>query len=192
MKNVTLLDRGRIERAKMAYTTRRVPIGVLRTIVCGRVRPQPGDLVLAQVIELGFQRRFELCSGRFSQLYLGDEVVMCFGNRYSPDQFEVELSGHLSDSDLVAAGGIAAQTLSTYKDIDPPTRLKPVGLAADHEPTVVGDGQFAGRGRGVVEAAIELTEVCLEFAERNGRVVESSDHLGLLCWGPEDPGSGDS
>ena len=125
------LDPERLKRAKKSYSTRRVPTSVLSSLLSGPIRPQPGDLVLAEVTEVGYQERIELPNGRRARLFAGDEIIACYGNRYAPDQFEAEVGDDLSDCDLVAAGGIAAQTLSMKEGVLPATKIRPLGLLGD-------------------------------------------------------------
>lgn len=99
----------RLARAKFAYTTRHVRSEVIGSLVAGRVSPQPGDLVLARVDELGSHNKLELIDGRRATLFEQDEIVVCCGNRYAPDQFEAEVLGDLGPCDLAAAGGAAAR-----------------------------------------------------------------------------------
>jgi hypothetical protein len=93
--------------------------------------PASGDLVLARVDELGKQRRIELTDGRRAHLFPGDEVVVCFGNRYAPDQYEGLIGEDLSSCDLVAAGGIASCEVTRNERMIPSTRITPLGLIAD-------------------------------------------------------------
>ena len=125
----------RLARAKFAYTTRNVRRESLTRILpaARSVRPRAGDLVLARVTEIGQHKRIELANGRRATLFLGDEVVVCFGARYAPDQFEAEVPADLGPCDLAAAGGVAAEMISRHSSIANPTRLEPIGLLADHD-----------------------------------------------------------
>ena len=89
------LDTARADKAKRSFTTRRVPAGDMRTIVRRDVRPQPGDLVLAKVVAIGSHRRLESPAGRRATLFPGDEIIVCYGNRYAPDQFEAIVGADL-------------------------------------------------------------------------------------------------
>src|SRR5687767_13972916 len=97
---LTKLDPGRLARAKRAYTTRRVsPEAMYSLISASAISPASGDLVLAHIDELGKQRRIELTDGRRALLFPGDEIIVCFGNRYAPDQFEGVIGEDLSSCD---------------------------------------------------------------------------------------------
>lgn len=125
------LDPARILRAKPAYTTRRVPLQAARALRQGEVAPRAGDLVLARVEKLGQHQRIELPSGRRAQLHAGDEIVVCYGARYAPDQFEASVPDDLGPCHLVAAGGVAALCLGKHDKVRPPTRIRPLGLLVD-------------------------------------------------------------
>lgn len=124
------LDRARVERAKRAFTTRRVEflpgMRLLRA-----ARPEAGDLVLARVETLGQHQKLESPHGRRVQLYEGDEIVVAFGERYAPDQFEAVVPDDLDACDLVAGGGVAGKVLSRHARMRRATRIQPIGIVAD-------------------------------------------------------------
>jgi hypothetical protein len=94
--------------------------------------PAAGDLVLARVEAIGHHGTLQLPSGRRQQLFLGDEIVLAYGNRYAPSQFEAVVPKTLGPCHLVAGGGVAAKTLSWNTRIARgPTRITPIGLLAD-------------------------------------------------------------
>lgn len=120
----------RIARAKRAFTTRRVDPSLMCNLIDRTIRPFPGDVVLARVDQLGKQRRIELVDGRRAAIFPGDEIVICYGNRYAPDQFEAEVGIDLSSCQLVAAGGVAAHELGRNLKMPPATKITPIGLIA--------------------------------------------------------------
>lgn len=121
----------RRDRAKSAYATRRIAQGAMRTLLTGDRAPRPGDLVLARVEKLRQHKRLELAGGRRANLFPGDEVLVCYGNRYAPDQFEAEVPADLSACHLVAAGGVAARMLSRHGAVRSATEIQPLGLVGD-------------------------------------------------------------
>lgn len=131
----TVLDpssaKAALRRAKLAYTTRGVGFDAVGGILAGDdVRPESGDVVLATVTAIGQHKRIELHDGRRATLFPGDEVVVCFGNRYAPDQFEARVPERLQPCDLVAAGGVASQVRARHTSMGAPTAIAPVGLLA--------------------------------------------------------------
>ncbi len=124
------LDAHRLRSAKAAYTTRHVDLSAATWLVTG-VSPQVGDLVLARVTELGQHPRLELGHGRRASMFVGDEIVVVYGNRYAPDQFEAHVPDDLGPCDLVAAGGLAARVSASHIVMADATRIEPIGLLAD-------------------------------------------------------------
>lgn len=122
----------RLLNAKIAYTPRNVNLGLIDALLIGdAVIPCTGDLVLARVEELGQHSRLELACGRRTSLIVGDEIIVCYGNCYAPDQFEAEVPGDLGRCSLVAAGGIAARTRSCHTNMKTLTSITPIGLLTD-------------------------------------------------------------
>lgn len=121
----------RLELAKWAYTTRRIDTSQSFQLLTGTVSPLAGDLVLARVEELGQHRRLELVSSRRATLFEGDEIVVAYGNRYAPDQFEGIVPDHIGPCRLVAAGGVAARLLNRHDRVKSATRISPLGLLTD-------------------------------------------------------------
>lgn len=125
---VRLLEPARLARAKLGFVPRRVPIEEMTTLVGHGITPRAGDLVLARVTRLGQHNRLQLANGRRSMLFIGDEVVLCYGNRYAPNQFEALVPDDLSPCHLVASGGIAATAHSKHSRMRAATRIAPIGL----------------------------------------------------------------
>ena len=138
---------GRLEQAKRAYATRRVDLDQATGLLVAPYTPKAGDLVLARVEKLIQHKRLELTNGRRADLFPGDEIIVCYGNRYAPDQFEAEVPADLSPCHLVAAGGIAAQCLSRNTKIGAASRISPIGVLAraDGRPLNLADHALAPR-----------------------------------------------
>lgn len=121
--------------AKAAYATSRFDGTRLPLLVTG-VRPKAGDLVLARVTRLHQHKRLETPTGRRAHLHVGDEILVCYGNRYAPDQFEALVPEDLGPCHLVAAGGIAARVTVRHGGTKPATEIEPIGLVAGPDGTV--------------------------------------------------------
>lgn len=144
MESVTSpLAQERLQRAKWAYTTRRVDPTRVTTLLQGDRCPRAGDLVLAQIDQIGQHKRLELTSSRKATLFEGDEIVVAYGNRYAPDQFEAVVPEALAPCQLVAAGGVAARQLTRHTKMKPATRIIPLGLLGDKQGRRVNLSQFA-------------------------------------------------
>jgi hypothetical protein len=72
-----------------------------------------------------------LPDGRRASLFEGDEILVGYGDRYAPDQFEAEVPDNLGLTHLVAAGGLAGTAISAHSKMAAPTQLQPLGLLAD-------------------------------------------------------------
>jgi len=131
MDDIVLLTRERVSRAKAAYTTRRADLTMATRLLTGEHVPSAGDLLLALVVQLRQHKRLELASGRRAHLRIGDEIIVVYGSRYAPDQFEALLPTDLGPCDLVAAGGLASNCRSRHASVKRPTLIEPVGLLAD-------------------------------------------------------------
>lgn len=125
-------DQTRLQRASWAFTTRRVPRGAASLILTTKGRPRVGDLVLARIDALGHHGALQLVNGRHRQLFPGSEVVVAYGNRYAPNQFEAVVPDTMGPCQLVAGGGIAARARSWHAKVTRgPTEITPIGLVAD-------------------------------------------------------------
>jgi hypothetical protein len=132
-----------LARAKPSFATRRVPRSAMRTLVCGSVRPRAGDLVYARISRLGQHRRIERPDGRRAQLHVGDAIVVAYGDRYAPDQYEAQVPADLGPAQLVASGGIASTVLSRSMEVRAATDVVPVGLVGDERGRPLNLRQFA-------------------------------------------------
>ena len=121
----------RATHAKRAYTTRHVDLQQASQLLVNGYQPQVGDLVLARVDRRLQHTHIQLPSGRRAMMNMGDEIIVCYGNRYAPDQFEAEVPRDLSPCHLVAAGGVASLSLSRNNAMKSATKITPIGVLAD-------------------------------------------------------------
>ncbi len=149
----------RLDLAKWAYTTRHVEKEMAKQLITDDYHPQPGDLVLARIDKLNQHKRLELVDGRRATLFTGDEIVVCYGNRYAPDQFEAEVPSDLSPCNLVAAGGIAAHCLSRNTYMKAATRIIPIGVLADAIGKPINLNQFALEKKSAPENRPTITAI---------------------------------
>lgn len=139
-----------VRAAKRAFTTRRASFGTSVTVVADR-RPTTGDLVVARVVSLGQHPKLECPMGRRAQLYKGDLIVVSYGDRYAPDQFEAVVPDDLGPCDLVASGGVAARVISRHAKIRPATEIAPLGLIACRSGESLNLASFALPSRDLTE-----------------------------------------
>lgn len=123
----------RSTEAKRAYSTRHVPLQQATQLLVNDYQPKSGDLLLARVDKRLQHTHLQLPDGRRCMMNLGDEIIVCYGNRYAPDQFEAEIPQDLSPCHLVAAGGIASLSLSRNSSMKSATQITPIGVLADSD-----------------------------------------------------------
>ncbi len=118
----------RLAKAKRSYTTRCLPNDLRQFQIDSGRGPKSGDVVLAKVKRLGQHKRIELINGRRARMFVDDDLVVVYGNRYAPDQFEAIVPQGLGACHLVAAGGIASQMIYKHDAMKRPTEIEPVGV----------------------------------------------------------------
>jgi len=154
----TLLNPERTLHAKAAYTTRHMPPQSVATLLTEHVTPCAGDVVLARIQKLGQHQHIELAHGRRARLFVGDEIIVSYGHRYAPDQFEALVPDNLDACHLVAAGGVAARVACSHDTMKKPTAIVPLGLLGDR------DGNPLNLSRWAVPAVSSLRSKPLTIA----------------------------
>jgi hypothetical protein len=91
---------------------------------------------------IGHHARIENVHGRRGHLYPGDEIIVAFGNRYAPDQFEAFVPADMEDCDLVAGGGVASRMTRKHSGTKQPTRIEVLGMLARSDGTVLNLADF--------------------------------------------------
>ncbi len=127
---VSPLSERRLKAAKFSFAVRRVPVADMRCLIAGEVRPEAGDLCLATVEKLGHHTKLELANGRRAAMFVGDEIVVCYGNRYASAQFEAYVGETLAPCHLVIGGGVIGTVKEIHAGTRRPTRVVPIGLLA--------------------------------------------------------------
>ncbi|HAR43517.1 MAG TPA: DUF1611 domain-containing protein [Bdellovibrionales bacterium] len=133
----------RFSSAKKSYATRRVPLEMMESLIASDVAPKSGDIVLARVDELGQHKGIELENGRKARLFPGDEIILAYGNRYAPDQYEAFVPDSLMPCHMVASGGIAAKSYCKHAKMSAPTRITPLALIGNSRQEVLNLAEFA-------------------------------------------------
>ena len=117
---------------KYSFTTRAVPLEAMAKVTPMHAPPRIGDLVLAEVQELGRHNRMEIRTGVTMYLFPGDYIVGAFGNRYATDQYEAYVPPRpVEECDLLSVGGVFGEVASQHVSMADPTRLRVVGLVSD-------------------------------------------------------------
>ena len=137
------LNRERLSKAKQSFVTRRIKTDEMIQLRTGDWSPMPGDLMLGKVLSLGQHPKLELTTGRRASMFPGDEIIVCCGSRYAPDQFEAELQDGVWPTDLVAAGGIASSELSRNRRLKMSTKIVPLGAISNSDGRPLNVSDFA-------------------------------------------------
>lgn len=141
---MTQFDVSCLNKAKWAFTTRHVRRADVRALLPARAAGASGQLLLAEVTQLGQHDGLQLGSGRRAQLYVGDLVVVCLGSRYAPDQFEgVAQVGDDGRCELLAGGGVAGVVRHRHGRMRSATALRVLGVMADADGNPVNAARYA-------------------------------------------------
>lgn len=192
---ISLLNANRVECLKTPYTTRRVPKSALVTLLTGELVPEVGDLVLARVDKLGQHRHLELACGRRARLFEGDEIVLAYGHRYAPDQFEAEVPRDLDACHMVAGGGVAARVISRHGRMRGATVIQPLGLLGDRSGRRLNLSQFAlerarNEGRRAYTVAVVGTSMNAGKTETAANLIRGFANAGLRVSAAKVTGTG--
>lgn len=128
------IDAQRARAIRAAYTTRFVAAELQRNpqdfeiVRRANMVPRSGDVVIANVIELGKHTRLQSPVSRRQLMFVGQEIMVAYGHRYAPDQFLAHVPDNLGPCQLVAGGGVASEVIEQHASIDKATQLEPVGL----------------------------------------------------------------
>jgi len=143
-------------QAKWAFTTRRVPVADCTGLSGAFASAMPGDLVLARVDQIGQHKKLQLAAGRYAELYAGDLIVACLGDRYAPDQFEATAEIAPDGVELIAAGGVLGRATHAHQQMEEPTTVAPLGLLTDGEGKVANIANYALAPRPAPEGPIVI------------------------------------
>jgi hypothetical protein len=148
---------------KYSFTTRAVPLDEMASVVPMYAPPRIGDLVLAEVQDLGRHNRMEIRTGVTMYLFPGDYIVGAFGNRYATDQYEGYLPTRPVEAcDLLSVGGVCGEVASQHASmVVDPTRLRIVGLVSDKYGRPINQRTFGLPSHAVGERLESSAEVIL-------------------------------
>ena len=129
---------------KYSFTTRAIPLDEMASVVPMYAPPRIGDLLLAEVLELGRNTRIEIRTGVTMSMFPGDHIVGAFGNRYATDQYEGYVPTRpVETCDLLSMGGACGEVVSQHASmLVDPTRLRIVGLVSDEHDQPINQRAF--------------------------------------------------
>jgi hypothetical protein len=128
---------------KWTFATRRVDRALIAAMDSEFSAVRAGDLILAQIESIGQHGRVQLVSGRPSNIYPGDVIVLACGARYAPDQFEGLAEVGPDGADLLAGGGCLGRMVACHERMKPATRLLPIGRLLDSNRKAINLDRFA-------------------------------------------------
>lgn len=131
MINAGTIDLALLDRAKWAFTTRRVSRADVRGLRASLTEVRAGDLVLCEILQVGQHKNIQLADRRVSESYPGDLVVLALGDRYAPDQFHATAVLAGDTAELVAGGGIVGRVDEAHAKMLLPTQVRPLGVLVD-------------------------------------------------------------
>src|SRR5215217_3791249 len=147
---------------KYGFTTRAVPLDEMASVVPMYAPPRIGDLLLAEVQDLGRHNRMEIRTGVTMALFPGDYIVGAFGNRYATDQYEGYVPRRpVEGCDLLSVGGVCGEVASQHASMVDPTRLRIVGLVGDRYGRPINQRAFGLPSHAVGERLESSAEVIL-------------------------------
>jgi len=135
----------KIAASKRSYVTRRLDLKRAERLITSGYKPRSGDVAICTVAEIGHHGHLELVTGRRSKLFVGDAIIVAYGERYATDQFHAVLPSNLSACSLAAAGGIAAEIVDKHSSARRASKILPIGVLAtrDGKPVNVADAALA-------------------------------------------------
>jgi hypothetical protein len=161
--------------AKWAFTTRRVNHADVSALSHSFYSVMSGDLILAEVQQIGQHKKLQLAEGRTSHLACGDYVVLACADRYAPDQFHGYAEIDADGSDMLAAGGLIGKVYQAHQKMIPPTQLRPVGILLDSDGEVINVANYALSQRASLS---DMTVIFVVGASMNAGKTTATSSLG--------------
>lgn len=132
-----------LSAAKWAFSARRVERDSVVSMTDDFENTEHGDLILGRVMDIGQHKGIQLSSGRRSELFQGDLVVLPCGARYAADQFEGVAEIDPNGADMLASGGCLGKVRARNERVKTPTRILPLGRLTDETGKAVNVADFA-------------------------------------------------
>ncbi len=137
------------KKAKVSTVLRHVfPEGEDHTELLGSLvtnkPPEIGSVVLAKVVSVGENKTtLQSPDGRDANLHEGDLILVAYGNRYAVEEYYALMPKDLRKCHLASSGGLASEIQEKNTLMGAPTVIKPLGLIADKDGTVLNTKDFA-------------------------------------------------
>ncbi|MGQ9826620.1 MAG: DUF1611 domain-containing protein [Roseiflexus sp.] len=138
---ITQID---FRRVKRTYTTHIVPDEALAGYITPSGSPCIGDLLVAEIINVGKHTTVETNKGITLHIFPEDLIIGAFGNRYATDQYEGYIPAKWKDQcDLLSIGGVCGEFCSAHSSMGAPTRLRVLEALCDASGTPLNLRSFA-------------------------------------------------
>lgn len=132
-----------LAKAKWSFATRRVAHEDAVSMATDFENTNHGDLILGRVMSIGKHGGIQLASGRRSELFSGDLVVLPCAARYAPDQFEGTAEIDPKGADMLASGGCLGKVRAKNERVKPPTQVLPIGRLTNSAGKAVNVADYA-------------------------------------------------
>jgi hypothetical protein len=127
-------------RIKKSIAAREVNSYVLNESLVHSYTPQPGDVALFEVIELGRHKNIQADNKRLTAIFPGDVLMACFANRYATSQFEGYVPTEPTEIvEILGAGGAIGIVRTKNQSLDDvePTRIRLIGYCCHPDGKVI-------------------------------------------------------
>ena len=132
-------------RIKWTYSTHLIDHSMAAAIAPMSNEVEPGDAVLARIMEIGRNKEVEAADGRRTALFPGDVIAGVIGHRYATDQFEGCGRARGPVGHLLGMGGVCGELVSKNERVLDPTPIEWIGRLADARDMTINTRLLAGR-----------------------------------------------
>lgn len=129
------------KRIKWSYCTRRI-LDVPATseslsdhLCSDELPPRKGDVIVAEVLEIGRHSRVETIDGLRSQLFPGDLIGVVYGDRYATRQWRGMVPSAFGPCHMLSVGGVCGEVIDSTDTMSDPTIINPLGYLSDGDGT---------------------------------------------------------
>jgi len=118
-------------RIKWTYSTHLIEPSMAAAIAPMTEEAEPGDAVLARIVQIGRNKEIEAANGRRTALFPDDVIAGVIGHRYATDQYEGRgrVRGPLGH--LLGIGGVCGELVSKNERVLDPTQIEWIGRLVD-------------------------------------------------------------
>lgn len=142
--------------------------------------PEPGDVVIVRVGDLGRHRVIELANGEEHPISPGETVAVVLGRRYATCEFDGDVPRSLVEGDelhLLNVGGVAGLVKEVTSSLHNPTTLRYLGTAVDETNRVL--STFSNALQPQEESSLDVLLV-IGSAMDSGKTMLASRAIELL------------